>query len=168
MDIKQKLSIQKPTLLLSRERATRNIERMAAKAQWSNVHFRPHFKTHQSAQIGEWFRPFGVNAITVSSVTMAQYFARHGWQNILVAFPANILEIEQINQLAGQVKLGLLVESVETVNILAQNLANAVDVWIKVDTGYGRTGIAVADFDRFVVLTQQVEKSVRLSFWFFQ
>jgi len=157
------LTIQRPTLLLDRKRAIKNIERMAAKAQRSKVRFRPHFKTHQSAQIGEWFRPFGVDSITVSSVTMAQYFARHGWQDITVAFPVNILEIEQINQLARQVKLGLLVESAETAGFLAQKLTTPVDVWVKVDVGYGRTGVVAADIDQFMALAQQIEKSPRLS-----
>ena len=37
---------------------------MAASGKLS---FRPHFKTHQSAEIGSWFRDFGVTRITVSS-----------------------------------------------------------------------------------------------------
>lgn len=65
-------SIQRPTLLLDPDRAKRNISRMAEKAARSGLRFRPHFKTHQSAAVGEWFRPFGVTAITVSSVEMAE------------------------------------------------------------------------------------------------
>ena len=48
---------------------------MAAKARSAHVRFRPHFKTHQSLEIGRWFREFGVDAITVSSVGMAAFFA---------------------------------------------------------------------------------------------
>ena len=68
------MKIIKPTLLLNQERALRNIERMAQKAKQSGVCFRPHFKTHQSAVIGEWFKAFGINKITVSSIDMAEYF----------------------------------------------------------------------------------------------
>ncbi len=156
--------IRQPTLLLDRERALRNIERMAAKAQQSSVRFRPHFKTHQSAAIGEWFRPFGVDAITVSSVSMARYFAQHGWHNITIAFPVNILEIDLINQLAAQINLGLLAESAETIAFLAQHLTAPVDVWLKIDTGYGRTGIPAADIDTFTRLAHQIEVTGRLSF----
>ena len=63
--------IDKPTLLLDRGRMRRNIERMARKAYRAGVLLRPHFKTHQSAAIGEEFRSFGVTAITVSSREMA-------------------------------------------------------------------------------------------------
>jgi D-serine deaminase-like pyridoxal phosphate-dependent protein len=157
------LAIQKPTLLLNHQRAIENIRKMAEKAQRSGVRFRPHFKTHQSAQIGEWFKQFGVEAITVSSVEMAQYFAQHGWQDITVAFPANILEIDSIKQLAGRVNLGLLVESTETVHFLARNLTAPVNVWLKIDVGYGRTGIPWLDYDKLVGLAEQVKETSPLS-----
>jgi len=157
-----KLAIQKPTLLLSRQRAMANIEKMAQKAHHSGVRFRPHFKTHQSARVGEWFREFGVEAITVSSVEMALYFAQHGWQDITVAFPVNLLEIESINRLAEQIRLGLLVESEETVQFLTENLTAEAELWLKVDVGYGRTGIAPSDVDRFVKLASQIEAAPQL------
>ena len=158
-----KLNIRKPTLLLDRARARANIERMAAKAQASGVRLRPHFKTHQSAGVGEWFREFGVEAITTSSVEMALYFARHGWQDISIAFPVNILEIEAINDLAGRVKLNLLVESEESVNFLAQNLAHPCGAWLKVDVGYGRTGIPWPDTARLAAVAERVKQAGRLS-----
>ncbi|KPK99745.1 MAG: hypothetical protein AMJ91_06575, partial [candidate division Zixibacteria bacterium SM23_73_3] len=67
--------IVKPTLLLDKKRVMKNIEKMARKAKAAGVRFRSHFKTHQSGEIGNWFRDVGVEAITVSSLDMAQYFA---------------------------------------------------------------------------------------------
>src|SRR4051812_3608705 len=115
-------SITRPTLILDEERARRNIERMAEKARQSKVGFRPHFKTHQSGEIGDWFRECGVTSITVSSVAMAEYFQAAGWQDITIAFPVNWREIEAINRLAGQVHLGLILESVETVQFLSEHI----------------------------------------------
>ena len=83
------LQIAKPTLLLDTQKVRRNITRMAEKVQRSGVRLRPHFKTHQSAVIDEWFRAQGITDITVSSVDMAIYFARHGWDDITIAFPVN-------------------------------------------------------------------------------
>ena len=79
-------TIETPTLLLDAARAQRNIARMAKKARDNRLRFRPHFKTHQSAAIGEWFRQAGVSAITVSSVAMARYFADHGWDDICLLY----------------------------------------------------------------------------------
>lgn len=131
----------KPTMLLDPARVRRNIARMAQKAQSNQVRFRPHFKTHQSAELGSWFRDVGVHAITVSSVDMAIYFAHAGWKDITIAFPVNVRELAKINQLATQVRLHLLVESVETVHILADALTAPVGIWIEVDAGYMRTGV---------------------------
>ncbi len=67
--------ITRPTLVVDRARAERNIARMAAKAAASGTRFRPHVKTHQSPGIAAWYRAAGVDAITVSSVAMAERFA---------------------------------------------------------------------------------------------
>ncbi len=153
--------IHTPTLLLDVSRARRNIASMAQKAQRSGVRFRPHFKTHQSAAIGEWFREVGVDAITVSSVEMARYFAAHGWKDILIAFPANIREIHKINELAQRVHLHLLVENVTTAAYLAEHLVAPVDVWIEVDAGYRRSGVQW-DGAELTTLAQQIGECERM------
>jgi D-serine deaminase-like pyridoxal phosphate-dependent protein len=157
--------IKTPTLLLDEKKAKRNIRRMSHKAKKYNVRFRPHFKTHQSAVIGEWFREEGVQAITVSSVEMASYFADHGWKDILIAFSLNWREIKEINSLARRVQLGILVESPETVVFAARNLDSLVKVWVKIDTGLHRTGISVEDMERVFILMRKIKgcKNLRLT-----
>jgi len=137
---------------------------MAEKAQRNQVRLRPHFKTHQSAQVGEWFRAFGVEAITVSSLHMAQYFARHGWQDIMVAFPANVLEMARINALAAHVRLHLVAVNPETVTALAQNLQHPVHLWLKIDTGYHRTGILPDNPVALDSILERVKESPLLQF----
>jgi len=156
--------IKKPTLLVNENIALRNIQKMADKAKRSNVRFRPHFKTHQSAQIGEWFRKYGITAITVSSVEMAAYFAANGWADITIAFPVNILEIEHINLLASKIRLGLLVEDISVLEFLKKNLSSPIDVWIKVDVGYFRTGILWDKKESFLLLAEQLRRAKNLNF----
>jgi len=156
-------SITKPTLILNAETARRNIHSMAQKARESGVRFRPHFKTHQSRQIGEWFRAEGVEAITVSSVDMAVYFASAGWQDILIAFTANRRELAAINTLARQVHLGLLFEEAASLGYFMERLEAPVDVWIEADNGNGRTGIPMADAGAFTRLAGEVRAPHRLA-----
>lgn len=151
--------IERPTLVLDKARVRRNIGRMAEKARRSGVQFRPHFKTHQSASIGDWFRDFGVEAITVSSVDMAVYFAEHGWRDITIAFPVNVRQVEAIEKLANRVRLGILLESVEIVSFLSDSLQASVDVWLKVDVGYHRTGIDWEDAEGLVALGTAVSEA---------
>ncbi|MGB7062175.1 MAG: alanine racemase [Candidatus Zixiibacteriota bacterium] len=156
--------IVKPTLLLDKNRVLKNIEKMAGKAKKSGVRFRPHFKTHQSAEIGNWFKDFGVQAITVSSLDMAIYFAKNGWSDITVAFLVNMLEVDKINKLAGEIKLNLLVDSEEVLSALNSKLQHPAGMWIKIDTGYHRTGVFWDDSDRVLSLARNIENSPKLEF----
>ena len=154
------ISIKKPTLLLNEETCRKNLSTIAAKAREEKVIFRPHFKTHQSAAIGEWYRKEGVSSITVSSVSMAGYFARYGWTDITIAFPVNILEIEEINQLASCINLHLLIESDETAAFLVNCLSSECGFFIKVDTGYHRSGVDPSDsalINKILALTHSLK-----------
>ncbi len=158
------LKITKPTLILDKRRVMKNIEKMARKAKASGVRFRPHFKTHQSAEIGNWFKDFGVEAITVSSLDMALYFASHGWSDITVAFLVNMLEIDKINKLACDIKLNLIVDSEQIISALDKSLNHQVGMWIKVDTGYHRTGVLWDDFECILSLARKIKDSTKLDF----
>lgn len=135
-----------PTLLLDTNKCKDNIQHMAAKAKKHHVDFRPHFKTHQSLEIGKWFKDAGVDKITVSSVAMAEYFSAE-WDDITIAFPTNILEIDRINALAEKITLNIQVESAETMLFLTDHVHYNLNIFIKVDVGYHRTGISPNDTD---------------------
>jgi D-serine deaminase-like pyridoxal phosphate-dependent protein len=81
-----------------------------------------------------------MDKITVSSLDMARYFAAE-WEDITVAFPVNILEIDTINELAEKIRLTLLVESKEAIQFLQENLKYSLGFFIKIDVGTHRTGI---------------------------
>lgn len=110
------------------------------------------------------FREAGVQAITVSSVSMAAYFVDRGWKDITVAFPLNRLEIDDINRLLAKANLQLLVEAEESVRFLENNLESEVDVWVKVDTGYHRSGIAFEESQEILSLTCAIHDSPKLHF----
>lgn len=136
--------IEKPTLILDEKKCKKNISDMFLKARAHALQFRPHFKTHQSLEIGSWFKDIGVNQITVSSVTMAEYFSS-SWNDITIAFPCNLREIDAINDLAEKITLNLMVESVESIAFLAKGLRAKVGIFLKIDVGYHRTGIDPAN-----------------------
>ena len=136
------LSITRPTLLLDEKKCKQNIQRMCQKANRLGVKLVPHMKTPQSAEIAHWCQAEGVDAITVSSVKMAGYFAEAGWRDITVAFPVNLLEMVEINRLlALGVDLKLFVLDAEVVRKLDEGLEQKVNVLIELDAGYNRTGV---------------------------
>lgn len=139
--------IQIPEQVIDELKCRNNIRQMLAKAQQSGSMLRPHFKTHQSAEVGQWFREEGIESIAVSSVTMANFFAQQGWKDIMIAFPVNLREIDNINKLAKQVRLGLLVSCEGVISLLGKSLSSPVDLYFKVDVGTHRTGFDPANID---------------------
>ncbi len=158
------LPLAQPTPLVDPTRVRANIARMASRARESGVRLRPHFKTHQSAEVGGWFREQGVEAITVSSLRMARYFASHGWRDITVAFPANLREIDTIAALAEEISLGILVDDPSVVRVLADGLSTAVRAWVKIDTGLGRAGARWDDHPRLEAVAEALKPAVRLEY----
>jgi D-serine deaminase-like pyridoxal phosphate-dependent protein len=160
----QNPNITKPTLLLDKRRALTNISRMASKGGAAGVRFRPHFKTHQSADVGLWFLEAGVTAITVSSVTMARYFAQHGWSDITIAFPVNLRELNDIRAISETIDLGVLVDSEVAVSALQRTLNADVSVWIKIDAGYHRAGMPWDQPDHIISVAKMICGSSHLKF----
>ncbi len=148
-------NIHVPTLLINEKTCRQNIQKIAEKAARSGVKLRPHFKTHQSRAVGQWCWEAGVRQITTSSLSMAQYFAQD-WEDITVAFPVNIREMDKINKLAAKIQLNLLAESSESLLALSKALLHPVGIFFKIDVGTHRTGI---DPQRTVFLRELIHLS---------
>ncbi|MBT8287987.1 MAG: alanine racemase [Bacteroidia bacterium] len=155
--------IRKPTLVLNEDRCRKNITAMAAKAKRSGLQLRPHFKTHQSLEIGRWFKEEGIEKITVSSLEMARYFSEE-WDDITVAFPVNVLEYATINELADKINLNLLVESLDSLTHLNRLLTGDINLYIKINIGNNRTGIDPKDHSLITRIVEEIVSSKHLIF----
>ncbi len=158
------MNITRPTLLVNQKLVKQNIEKMVQKAKLSGAVFRPHFKTHQSEQVAGFFWDAGVRQITVSSVSMAKTFARQGWRDITIAFPFNLRELADVQALSVKININVLAESVFVVKELSKNLAADTGVFIKIDTGYHRTGVAPDDFLALDAMLSALEEAPHLHF----
>lgn len=147
-----------PTVLVDPGRVKNNVQAMFARARAAGVAFRPHFKTHQSIEVGAWMRAWGVEQITVSSVSMAEGFAAAGWKDITIALPAYPAMLARVATLVERgAQIGLLVDHPEAAAALVRHagLRSACEqagrplaVWIKIDAGYGRAGVRWNDESR--------------------
>lgn len=159
---------QQPILVLDSKRCKRNIERMAERAKSADCVFRPHFKTHQSKTIGRWFREAGVSGITVSSVSMANYFIEDGWNDITIAFPFFPQQIKSLKEIEKKASLRLFINSVGNLKILNRELKNPFKFFIEIDPGAGRSGISYKNTDLISQLideSNQQEKSIFHGFY---
>jgi len=146
--------IRRPTLIINEKTVRNNLERLTHKFANKNISFRPHFKTHQSAQVANWYRDYGVSQICVSSVQMAQYFAANGWNDITIAFPYNWLEAAEINDLASKIKLNLLIESAESLVHASTHIHHNAGYFVKCDVGTHRTGLELHQLDELALLSE--------------
>lgn len=156
--------ITRPLLLLDEEKCRNNIRTMAAKARKSGVIFRPHFKTHQSVTIGEWFNEEGVKSITVSSLTMAKHFAAAGWKDITIAFPFNIRETDEAESIASGITLNILISGLEQARKLINIIKFEAGYFIKIDTGYNRSGIGWNDTESLLRIVEEMKNNEGLRF----
>ncbi|MCB2206807.1 MAG: alanine racemase [Bacteroidetes bacterium] len=154
----------KPTFIIDTDKVVQNIDLMLRKADENNTILRPHFKTHQSAKIGKLFRERGISNIAVSSVSMARFFASDGWKDITIAFPLNLCEIDEMNELGSTITLNLLVESTYSIKFLADHIAFHAGIFIKIDTGYHRTGIDAKNLKDMEAILLLIESSEHLHF----
>lgn len=150
--------ITSPLLLLDENICKRNIKKMREKALSKNLKLYPHFKTHQSREVGTWCIDSGIDGIAVSSLKMAKYFAdAGGYNDITVSFPVNIREIDLINELAKKTSLTLLVTEEYSAKVLAKKLQSPVNIFIEVDATYHRSGLRTDQTVKIEQILQSIE-----------
>ncbi len=151
-------------MLLDWEKASNNLQRMKKKADKNGLLLRPHFKTPQSQEVGRKCRDLGIRSITVSSMSMAEYFASDGWDDITVAFPVNVREAGKIFRLSRKTKLNILVVNPETIDFLREPFPGEVGVFIKIDVGSSRTGLLPDDDATIQACIERIESAPSLRF----
>ena len=152
-----------PTLIVNKTIALNNLDRMINVANKNNLILRPHFKTHQSIEIGNWFKEKGVTSITVSSIKMAEFFSSE-WDDITIAFPLNILEIDKLNLMIRRNKVKLLIDSISSLKILNSQLQDSIEVYLKIDVGYNRAGLKIEEKQKIKSIINFCKTSEKISF----
>jgi D-serine deaminase-like pyridoxal phosphate-dependent protein len=157
-------NITKPTFIIDKQRAINNIDVLVKKFSKSNTLFRPHFKTHQSNEVGSWYRGKGIQQISVSSVDMAWQFYQAGWKDISIVFPFNRREMEWVNKMSVDAQINLLVEDLDTLHFLDKHCEHPIGIFIKIDCGYHRTGVDANNIASVKQLAHKSKESSKLKF----
>jgi D-serine deaminase-like pyridoxal phosphate-dependent protein len=155
-------AIAEPTLLLDEVKCRKNIRFMADKAKRLGLSLYPHFKTHQSREIGRWVKESGIYGIAVSSTKMAKYFK--DIKDITLALPLNIRAMPSLNRLAQQTGLTVLLGQIETAEALVKQVSAPLRVFIEVDAGYQRSGINVQQREEIAAIIALIQQSGFTSF----
>lgn len=151
-----------PALLLDLDVLEHNLRRMQERAGALGVALRPHLKTHKCVEVGRAQQALGCEGVTVSTLYEARLFADHGFDDITWAFPLASARAGDVAELGRRVALGVTLDHPDPVDALEAADAE-VRVWIKVDCGYGRAGLA-PDSDQLLHLARRLADSSRLEF----
>jgi len=141
-------AIDTPTLVIDLDAMERNVAALAAYARAHRVALRPHAKTHKSAEIARRQVEAGAVGICVQKVSEAEALAAGGVRDIFISNEVvSPAKLARLARLAGRVRLAVAVDSALGVERLAAALRDEgtrVDVFVEVDVGQGRCGVAPA------------------------
>jgi len=139
-------AIETPALVIDLDALERNVERMAAFARTHGLRLRPHAKTHKSAHIARMQIAAGAVGICVQKVSEAEVLALGGVGDIYISNEVIAEDrLARVAALAGRIRLSIAVDSTLGIDRLARAMKSAggaLDVYVEVDVGQGRCGVA--------------------------
>jgi D-serine deaminase-like pyridoxal phosphate-dependent protein len=158
-------AIDTPALLLDLDAFEANLGRMMAAVQGSKVRLRPHAKSHKCVEIARRQVAIGAVGICCQKVSEAAVFARAGIADILVTNQVvGEAKIRHLVELARMARIGVLVDHpAQVAALLAATRAQqaSLDVYVEVDVGSHRCGVAPTDAG---TLAQRIVQSPPLRF----
>lgn len=159
-------AIDTPALVLDLDAFERNLEAMTRALRERGIRLRPHAKSHKCPEIALRQIAQGAVGICCQKVSEAAVFVEAGVKDILITNQVvGAAKLRRLAALAGKARIGVLVDHPLQVDALAAEARAAqaeVDVYIEVDVGAGRCGIAPGD--AAVGLAQRIAESKPLRF----
>ncbi|XP_022525263.2 D-threo-3-hydroxyaspartate dehydratase isoform X2 [Astyanax mexicanus] len=134
-----------PALLLDLEIVQRNARLMLDRCQKLGVQLRPHMKTHKTLECADIMTGGSRRCIVVSTLAEASFYADHGYDDILYAYPLPFDKVERCAQLSERLSLFhvLLDNSLALQQLKKRPLSHGKiwHVWMKLDCDNGRAGV---------------------------
>lgn len=137
-------ALRTPAVLIDRQKAFRNIQRMRDAAKRNTVRLRPHTKTHKSPLIAKWQIDHGAVGICCAKLGEAEVFAEAGFTDIRLPYPINPSNADRLIALLDRTHLSFIVDHPVVAAQWSACLTRAgkqVDILVKVDVGFHRCGI---------------------------
>jgi len=139
-----------PSLVIFRDRVKANIERMIALAGGAH-RLRPHVKTHKMADVVRLCEQAGIHKHKCATIAEAEMTAAAGGRDVLLSYPIvgpNVWRFLKLQELYGATQFAALADDLETVRFINEAAGRhhqRVRLYLDVDLGMNRTGIAPGD-----------------------
>jgi D-serine deaminase-like pyridoxal phosphate-dependent protein len=183
--------IDTPALVIDIDAMKRNIGRLAEFAKKHSIRWRPHAKMHKSAALARMQMKAGAVGVCVQKTAEAEAMVAGGVYNVYISnqviAPAKLARVAALTQrvAAHGGQIAIAVDSLEGVNRLAHamteartransnprddggaanttNAATVIDVFVEIDVGQGRCGVAPGP--AAVTLALEIRKHPALRF----
>jgi D-serine deaminase-like pyridoxal phosphate-dependent protein len=141
-------SLRTPCVLIDQPTIDRNIDRMQQAAEAGGLRLRPHAKTHKSPDLALLQIARGAVGVCCAKLGEAEVFADHRIEDIRLPYPLNPVNGDRVLALLDRVRLSFIVDNLDVArgwSVLMREAQREVDVLVKVDVGFHRCGIDVAD-----------------------
>ncbi len=139
-------AIDSPALVVDLDALERNIATLAAFARVRGLRLRPHAKMHKCAAVARLQLQAGAVGLCVQKTSEAEALAAAGIDDLFISNEViDPAKLARVAALAQRVKLAIAVDSLLGVQRLAEALraaASTLDVFVEVDVGQGRCGVA--------------------------
>jgi D-serine deaminase-like pyridoxal phosphate-dependent protein len=174
--------IDTPALVIDLDAMKRNLGRMAEFAKKHHIRWRPHAKLHKSVLLAKMQIKAGAVGVCVQKTAEAEIMVAGGIHNVYISnqviAPAKLARVAALTQAVaphgGQIAIA--VDSLEGVIRLAQAMTEArtsvrsgaasaatvIDVFVEIDVGQGRCGVAPGA--AALTLAQEIRKHPALRF----
>ena len=157
------MEIETPALLVDLDRMDRNIGRWQRLADDAAVALRVHVKTHKVPAIAQRQLAAGARGIVCAKVSEAEVFVDAGCSDVVVAYPVfGLSKWRRLAALAERARVGVNVDSEEAirgVGAAAELLGATVEVYLDVDVGMHRGGVAHDRVDELAALAAVAERT---------
>ena len=159
-------AVDTPALLLDLDAFERNLQRMAGALRGSNVRLRPHAKSHKCPEIALRQVALGAVGVCCQKASEAAVFVQAGIGDVLVTNEVmGDAKLRQLAPLARRARIGVLADhprQVQALSAAAQAHDVTLDVYVEVNVGANRCGVAPGD--EAVQLARRIAASAGLRF----
>jgi D-serine deaminase-like pyridoxal phosphate-dependent protein len=153
-----------PSLLLDRNRLTRNAARMREHAAKLGVSLRPHLKTAKSVEAARFV--LEGKCATVSTLKEAEMFGEAGITDLLYAVSIAPQKLERVTHLRRRgIDLKIILDSVEAAQFVAahgKKSGDAIPTLIEIDVDGHRSGVRWGQHERVIEIGRVLEDGAKL------
>jgi D-serine deaminase-like pyridoxal phosphate-dependent protein len=142
------VSLERPAALVDLDRLAHNLDRMSAYCALHGLALRPHVKTHKSPRIAAEQLRLGAAGLTCATPRELEVMSDACLDLLLMHPPVGAAKVRRVLSVNRDVRLAVAIDSIEAAEPLseaADAAGRVVDVYVEMDVGMRRVGVATAD-----------------------